>query len=446
MRICPGEEEVNLESYIKSYWPELLITVLLILDIFVRVIPAAPFIVLIVGLQFLRLDINSNIFLCLQCLPVFLGAALNTMGISGIGGLAYVLGAVLIVYGFLKGETRVSLKGLAGIVPVVFVLLYFTISMMLSSGGDFAGQKLALTIKAMLFTWVSFIILFSNFRTVNTDLLGLYLILFAAYLLRLSIDANTISGPAGLFDFAFMRVQTIETLGYIPDVYYISYQFPGAYVLQGIGIYLMRYRRDHKIAFLLFAAGLIIILYAGARQMIISVFLVLVLWVVITYKQKSLFIVAAMVLLVPVVYLASTSLSTLFESTVEEGYVEGGGRGLWLMAGVQQFLDNPVLGVGFGRYNLLGNYDTYPHNLFIEILCELGLVGFVVLLAVFLVMLFLGRQNIKRYIFYFAGLFFMSMASGGMFDNIILFSLVFASISFGRQRSLTNGRKRLQYC
>ena len=438
---------MKLVDFIKAYWPELAVTMVLMLDLFVRILPVAPLFLLIMGFQFVRLDINSNAFLCLQCLPIFLGAALNTMGISGVGGIAYILGAALIVYGFFTSRTKIAINGLLSLIPVLLVLAYFTISTLLSSGGDFAGQKLAMTIKAMLFTWASFVVLFSNFKTVNTDLLGLYLILYAAYLLRLSIDANTISGPAGLFDFAFMRVQTIETLGYIPDVYYISYQFPGAYVLQGIGISLMRYRRDHTIAALLFAIGFVIILYAGARQMIISVFLVLMIWVVLTFKKTGLIIGAALILLIPAFYAASTALSTLFESTVEEGYVEGGGRGLWLLAGVQLFLDSPIWGVGFGRYNLLGNYDTYPHNLFVEILCELGIVGFVILLAVFLVMLYLGRRYFRRYIYYFSGLFFMSMASGGMFDNIILFSLVFAATSFiPYKKKASNETERLQTC
>ena len=439
---------MKLVDFIKAYWPELAITVVLMMDLFIRVLPVAPLILLIIGLQYVRLDINSNAFLCLQCLPIFLGAALNTLGISGVGGVAYIIGAILIIYGYVKGKTRIAINGLFSIIPVLFVLGYFAVSVLLSSGGDFAGQKLVLTIKAMLFTWASFIVLFSNFKTVNTDLLGLYLILYAAFLLRLSIDANTITGPAGIFDFAFMRVQTIETLGYIPDVYYISYQFPGAYVLQGLGLYLMRYRKDHTITALLFAIGVIIILYAGARQMIISVFLVLLLWVVLTFKKSGVIIGAAMILLIPVFYAASTALSTLFESTVEEGYVEGGGRGLWLLAGVQLFLDSPLWGVGFGRYNLLGNYDTYPHNLFVELLCELGILGFVVLLAVFVVMLILGRKYFKRYFYYFAGLFFMSMASGGMFDNIILFSLVFAATSFipYKRTKKKNEHQRLQTC
>lgn len=438
---------MKLVDFIKSYWPELAITAILLLDLFVRILPVAPMIVLLLGLQFIRLDINSNIFLCLQCLPVFLGAALNTMGISGLGGFAYILGAVLLVYGFFTGRTIISKNGLLSIIPVLLVLVYFTVSTLFSSGGDFAGQKLLLTVKAMLFSWVSFIVLFSNFRYVNTDLLCVVFLMYATYLLRLSIDANTILGPAGLFDFAFMRVQTIETLGYIPDVYYVSYQFPGAYVLQGLGIYFMRYRRSHTIPVFLFTLGLVIVLYAGARQMIISIFLVLLLWVVLSFKRTGLIIGAALILMLPLIYTASSSISSLFESTVEEGYVEGGGRGLWLLAGVQLFLDSPIFGTGFGRYNLLGNYDTYPHNLFVEILCELGVVGFLVLAAIFGFTLFLGRRYLKRYIYLFAGLFLMSMASGGMFDNIVLFSLVFAATSFIPYKpKVRNGRKQLQNC
>ena len=387
---------MRLVQYLKGNWPELAIIALMLSDIFLRVLPVAPMIFLIMALQFFRLDIHSNIFLCLQSLSVFFGAAMNTMGISGLGGFVVIVGTILLLYSFLKGDTKISVNGLLSFIPLLAILLYFAISKSISSGGDFAGQKLMMTVKTALLSWVAFVVLFSNFKTTNTNLLGLYYILYAAYLLRLSIDANTISGPAGLFDFAFMRVQSIETLGYIPDVFNVGYQFPGFYVLQGLGLYLMRRHTDKSVPLFLFAIGLVIILYAGARQMIISIFLVLLLWTVMNFKKTGVIIALAMVLVLPILYTASTSLSSLFESTVEEGYVEGGGRGLWLMAGVQLFLDNPVFGVGFGRYNLLGNYETYPHNLFVEILCETGIVGFVFILAVFVASLILGRKYIKR--------------------------------------------------
>ncbi len=440
---------MRLVNYLKGNWPELAIIALMLVDIFLRVLPVAPMILLIMALQFFRLDIHSNIFLCLQSLSVFFGAAMNTMGISGLGGFVVIVGALLLIYSFMKGDTRISVNGMLSVIPLIAILLYFTISKSVSSGGDFADQKLFLTAKTALLSWVSFVVLFSNFKTTNTNLLGLYYILYAAYLLRLSIDANTISGPAGLFDFAFMRVQSIETLGYIPDVFNVGYQFPGFYVLQGIGLYLMRRHNDKAVPLFLFAIGLVIILYAGARQMIISIFLILLLWTVLHFKKTGWIIAAAMILALPVIYTASTSLSSLFESTVEEGYVEGGGRGLWLMAGVQLFLENPVFGVGFGRYNLLGNYETYPHNLFVEVLCETGIVGFIVIFAVFAASLLLGRKYIRRYLYYFAALFLMSMASGGMYDNIILFTVVFAAMSFipfTRRKKTVDESGRLQDC
>lgn len=427
---------MTLAEYIKGNAPELAITLLLIADLFLRVIPVAPLIVVILALQFIRLDIHSNIFLCLQCLPVFVGAALNTMGISGVGGLMIIIGVILLLYSYIKGETLISVNGLLSIIPLLLVLTYFFVSKSLSSGGDFADEKMVLTAKNALLTWLSFVVVFSNFKTTNTDLLGLYLILYAAFLLRLSIDANTIAGPSGLLDFAFMRVQTISTLGYIPDVYYVHYQFPGAYALQGLGLFLMRRHNNKSIPILLFSISIVIILYAGARQMIITILVVLLVWILFNYKQVGFIVSLSLLLLLPVVYTASASLSTLFESTVEEGYVEGGGRGLWLLAGVQLFMDSPVFGVGFGRYNLLGNYDTYPHNLFVELLCEVGIVGFIILLGILAGMLYLGRKSFKRYMFYFLALFMMSMASGSMYDNIIIFTLVFSAVSLLPYNSL----------
>jgi O-antigen ligase len=53
--------------------------------------------------------------------------------------------------------------------------------------------------------------------------------------------------------------------------------------------------------------------------------------------------------------------------------------------------ENPLLGIGFGSFGLYySNVDerNYPHNMFLEILCETGLIGFLLLL--FLVLNYLG--------------------------------------------------------
>ena len=440
----------RLSDFIRTNLPEIIVLAVLFADLFIKVLPAAPLFVLLVLLQFLRLDINSNIFLCFQGLSVFAGAAFNTMGISGLGGAFLLLGAGLLVYSLIKGYTELTFSGLLSFIPLIVILLYFTVSMMLTSGGDFAGKKLITTYKNAFTSIVAFVVIFTNFKRTNTDLLGVYLILYALYLLRLSIATNTIPGPSGLFDFAFMRTQTIEVLGYVPEVFNIGYQFPGFYALQGVGIYMLKYHRDWKIPAFLLVLSSIISLYAGARQMIVGVFVIALIWVLASFGKKGILIVVAMSLMVPLLYFSSSNINELFSSTVEEGYVEGGGRGIWLLAGVQLFLDNPILGVGFGRFNWMGDYNAYPHNLFVELLCENGIVGFIVIMGILIVALIYTRKYIRRYVYYLLALFIMAMASGCIYDNIVMFTLVFASMSFIPSRQITfkttDESRELQTC
>lgn len=424
-----SREILGLKRFARSNAVELLLILLLFTDLFIKLLPVPLLVFPLLVLQFCRLDLCSNIVLCLQCLSVVVGAALNTMGISGLGGFITVVGVVLLLYGISRKQLRISRGCFVGLVMLVLMLAYFGISALLSTGGDFAGQKYLKTLVSGLLFWLSFVVLFSNIRRANTNRLGIYFILYSFYLLRLSIPANTIQGPSGLMDFAFMRTQSIATLGYIPVVFNVFYQLPGQFFMQGLGIFLLRKKSCISVPILVFLLGFVLVLYAGARQMIITIMVVFLMWLVFKFKAKSLPFVIAFVLLVPALYLSSASINELFSSTVEDGYVEGGGRGLWLLSGVEQFLERPVFGVGFGRFNLLGDYTTYPHNLFVEILCETGIVGFVFVFSLLVLALWFTRKKFKSYVFYFVGLFMMSMASGAIYDNIILFALVFAFTS-----------------
>lgn len=424
-----SREIIFFRRFLKRNYAELLTVLLLFVDLFVQILPVPLLFFPILLMQFLRLDLPSNIILCLQCLSVIMGAALNTMRISGIGGTITIAGVFLLFYGLKTRKVRIPSRALLGFGLLCLMLAFFGVSSMLSSGGDFSGAKFLKTVISGILFLTSFTVLFCNIRKVNTNRLALYFVLYSFYLLRLSIPANTITGPSGLFDFAFMRIQSIATLGYLPEVFNVFYQLPGQFFMQGLGLFLIRNHRSVTVPSFVFFLGFVVVLYSGARQMIITIMLVFVLWLVLKYRTRSIPVLAAFVLVVPLIYLSSSNLNELFSSTVEDGYVEGGGRGLWLLAGVEQFLENPVFGVGFGRFNLLGDYTTYPHNLFIEILCETGIVGFSFIFSLFLVTILFTRKYLKNYIYYLAGLFLMSMASGAIYDNIILFVLVFAATS-----------------
>ena len=119
----------------------------------------------------------------------------------------------------------------------------------------------------------------------------------------------------------------------------------------------------------------------------------------------------------------------LLNSLAEEGFVEGGGRGEWLMSGINQFLEHPVWGVGYGRFMVYNYYGSYPHNLFIELLCETGLVGFIVAAILVSIAILRSRKLVLPFLYLWLAYFSRSMASEDISMNITVFVILFAMVS-----------------
>lgn len=414
---------------IKEHFVEFALIMVLMVNLFVQALPSVAVILVIIICQLFRLDFNSNAILLFFFLSKFLGAAFNSVGISGIGGYSVIIGAIIIVYGVIRGKTNLS-KLPSGVFLLALLLCYFSFSMLTSSGGNYAMTKLTRTAYRGICSLIVFLILFSNFKRINTEGLGIYLMIYGFFMLNLSIDANGIPGPHGVFDFGFMRLQTREYL-IDEDLFHINTHDPGLYCLQGLAVLLMKSKHDRSLFWISSLLCGMTVLYAGARQMIVILFVVLLLWVIMEYKSSAkgiafiFFVFSILVVGVYYMYFA-TGLGTIFESTVEEGYIEGGGRGPWLIKGFQDFLSSPVFGIGFGRYSFWGDYATYPHNLIVELLAETGLVGFLFSLLLSLSSLVRNKDCLRYVGVYLLVLFLISMVSGGLYDNIVVFTLIFA--------------------
>ena len=124
----------------------------------------------------------------------------------------------------------------------------------------------------------------------------------------------------------------------------------------------------------------------------------------------------------------------LLSSVAQEGYIEGGGRGAWLLSGVDQFLSNPIWGVGYGRFVIFGEYGSYPHNLFVELLCETGLVGFSIAMVLAIRTGLRVKESALPFLTLFLAYFLRSMASGSLSLNIIVFAMLFAMFSLIPQK------------
>lgn len=96
------------------------------------------------------------------------------------------------------------------------------------------------------------------------------------------------------------------------------------------------------------------------------------------------------------IYLFLGNISNLTESVIfrrtagaVESYQSGGdysgGRELMWLRAVNLYRENPVFGIGVGNYVKEGGFDTDVHNIYLQCLCEQGMVGFVLFVLLIVV-------------------------------------------------------------
>ena len=427
----------------KKYYIEIFITLIFIADLFLKVLPVIPLGLLIALYVVFRSNNYERVFLFLIYYPFYVGAFMNTVGMNGVGGWFNIIGALMIAYMMVSGQKPIR-KAESSILSFLALLSLFAISVFTTAGGDAAVPKLTNTFIQGSLYLVAFLVFYSNHERFDTFKIGVFYIMMSAIILRLSIITDQIPGPAGLADIGFLKNQRPSE----EDVegFVIGYQNLGFMCVQGMGFFLMTFR--NKIDFekiLILLLGALVVLYAGSRQAIVTAVFIFAIWFLqLRFAKKSGSLILIAVGVMVIYYLAQLLLGDegLFSSVADQGYVEGGGRGPWLLRGIELFLDHPWWGVGFGRYNLWGVYDTYPHNIIIEILCEMGILGFVAVLFISMRSILKNKAAFSYVLYLFIAMFLRAMASGGMSQNIILFTMLFAlpSLRLSSSKSLDKNR------
>jgi hypothetical protein len=139
-------------------------------------------------------------------------------------------------------------------------------------------------------------------------------------------------------------------------------------------------------------------------------------------KVTGLAVMAFFALLLSLPYIAP-QLQGYFSRGTEQGLFEESGRMALFGKAIDDFVESPLTGVGFGMYARRASSDQggiargfYPHNIILEVMAELGMVGIIL----FIFVLRPGRywyqiNNIYQVIF-IVYLFF-SMTSGNLVAN-----------------------------
>ena len=144
-----------------------------------------------------------------------------------------------------------------------------------------------------------------------------------------------------------------------------------------------------------------------------------------------------------------SGLLDIFARYITDRYVEGvfgqlylSNRDTLLMAGLALWSDHPLWGGGLGRFAEL-NTLSYPHNIFVELLAETGVVGTLLVLLPVVFLLAFIRQHWaavdKRGVAVFTVYLVAAQVSGDIYDSRALILIpVVAACSVVARRSLQN--------
>ena len=213
-----------------------------------------------------------------------------------------------------------------------------------------------------------------------------------------------------------------------------------AFAVGALWLYLLR-QIPYLVRIFGIACFVIGILATGSRGPLLSLLVVFSAYLLISKLNSPLFVTKAFVGLI--LFTAFSALMAPFAYKAVDSYLtrghskpifeQSGRQYLWKQA-VKDFRAAPVLGVGLGKYNKQTREGvskshfrrkqdfsrTYPHNIFLEVLAELGLVG----LSLFFILLRPGgwmTNFSEKYTYLFWLSFLFALTSGDLPANSGLF-------------------------
>ncbi len=315
---------------------------------------------------------------------------------------------------------------------IVFFLIYFLVSPMTDYGKD---KILKLSIRTLI--WITTFLILSENERIDTKVYGIIFLMLSLFYLSQALELYHVRAH-NFFDFSSFRLEA-TTLGRSDSkVGIVSWHTLGYLSLASCVFWISRKNiwNDEKISSLiLIFCTFWIIAIAGARQTFFSFGIVLLFRCLISNNKitdlsniiKICFFVIIFIFVIE-----------LIGSSYYDQVIFSGDTGSKLNRDVSTpekiAAINPLFGIGFGCYPLYTHKD-YPHNFFLEVICELGLIGLIIFIVFTLLFILLSpRKNYLRfttrngfYLFLLAIIFFLrSQISGDVADSMSFMCILIA--------------------
>ena len=178
-------------------------------------------------------------------------------------------------------------------------------------------------------------------------------------------------------------------------------------MLLGVGVVIfgceLIYRKDIK-NLIMFLVMVVALLLTGKRSDILftAAGVYLAYFCYMSNKKRTrltntigIIIVVGIALLVIVNFVPSlATFVTRFEDTAESGDVTLGRTKMWAIA-IDYFKQNPIIGLGWGRFSAVNLHEWKAHNIYLQLLAETGILGFLVFAFFFISTLVNSWKHLK---------------------------------------------------
>ena len=260
------------------------------------------------------------------------------------------------------------------------------------------------------------------------QLLGLISITYIC----IGIDIFQTSRPYGILDFAYIRDSYMQIVNAGLELPF-TYHSIGVTAMIGIAYLACRQKMQMNIFWVaqsvLFL--LILVVISQARQALLGTIILIVTRLLLQKSSLAIRVLMASGIIVFAIWgIASLSKdSTAYETSSHGSSVEEVVNRDYDDA-YEMIITNLAVGTGFGGYSRTGERE-YPHNILLELLCEMGIIGtFLVIIVTCIPIL---HQRKRWFSLTRSGTFFCiliipytmrAMASGDLITNVILLSML----------------------
>lgn len=346
-----------------------------------------------------------------------------------------VYGAMFSLLGFImvfREYNGFFYKNRSGIFALLLVFAYFYCTLVYGGYNEEGVDKFSGIISNGITSLLGFYVLFTS-RKIQNSQFAQMLIITSVMMIEYLLTFYHFSA-GGIFDFNWLR----ETATYIEETQLdhkiIGYQHIGMNTAFALGIFMAKRKLETKETIYFCIVCFWLALMSGARQSVLAVAAIIAVRYILLgntgeAKLKIKYVILISVLLYIVYNLAYWLNIEAITKTFEEGDT---GRDLLKIQALLIFEREPFFGQGLGGFMVITGED-YPHNFFLEILCECGLVGMIFLAGVCLIYMMKNKIGIRQqtgnnsfFIIMMIALTVRCMVSGNFTLSIQLFSALFA--------------------